>query len=59
MYLYHGSIIEGIKVLKANAKQHNKDKDNVLYLTLHYAYSLFYIWDSNKNKRTNNRRRNK
>lgn len=53
MYLYHGSIIEGIKVLKANAKQHNKDKDNVLYLTLHYAYSLFYIWDSNKNKRTN------
>lgn len=53
MYLYHGSIIEGIKVLRANAKQHNGDADKVVYLTLDYAYSLFYIWDSDKNKRKN------
>lgn len=52
-YLYYGSFIKGIDILKVNSNQHNGGKDKVVYLTTNYVYSLFYIWDSVKNKRGN------
>lgn len=49
-YLYHGSIINGIRQLKAMSTLHNTDRRGV-YLTDNYPYSLFYIWDAKHNKK--------
>lgn len=46
-YLYHGSKVKGIEILKANSKLHNSDID-VVYLTGSIPYALFYIWDEKR-----------
>ncbi len=47
-YLYHGSIISGIKYIKPNSRLHGSDKE-VVYLTDNIPYALFYIWDKEHN----------
>lgn len=47
-FLYHGSIISGIKQLKPVSTLNGTDK-KVVYLTDNIPYSLFYIWDKKHN----------
>ncbi len=46
-FLYHGSSVQGIKILKPVSDLHNCDKKGI-YLTSNIPYALVYIWDSLK-----------
>lgn len=47
-YLYHGSVVSGIKEIKPLSVLHGSDK-RVVYLTDNIPYALFYIWDKERN----------
>ncbi len=49
-YLYHGSIVPGIKKIRATSKLHHSEK-KVVYLSGSIPYALLYIWDGKHNKR--------
>lgn len=52
-YLYHGSVIANIHIIKAESTLHGTDNTKVFYLTDNLPYSLFYIWDSSHNIKRN------
>lgn len=47
-YLFHGSDVADITCLNARSRLHGAET-NVLYLTDHVPYALFYIWDAAHN----------
>ena len=51
MRLYHESFYSSIKELLPISKCNDNPNIKVVYLTESLPYSLFYIWDSKKNKR--------
>ena len=51
MKLYHASFVPGIETLNAVSKLHGSDGESVVYLTESLPYSLFYIWDAQRNKK--------
>lgn len=51
-YLFHGSFASGIEALHATSKLHGTEDTMVVYLTANPVYALFYIWDTEHNKRT-------
>lgn len=50
-FLYHGSYQAGIQTLNAVSFLHGDSERKVVYLTDSIPYALFYIWDSEHNKR--------
>ena len=42
---YHGSSVQGIRLLKPFSKSHNTIKKPVVYLTPNETLALFYIWE--------------
>ncbi len=52
-YLYHGSVIANIHIIKAESTLHGTYNTKVFYLTDNLPYSLFYIWDSSHNIKRN------
>ena len=47
MDFYHGSVKEGLTVLKPFPQKHS-DREPCVFLTLNKQVALFYIWDSNR-----------
>lgn len=50
--LYHASFVPGIKTLNALSPLHGKPGTKVVYLTENLPYSLFFIWDAARNKKS-------
>ena len=46
--LYHGSAVEGLKILQPLSPLHSNEEKNVVYLSGNRPYSLFYIWGEDK-----------
>lgn len=51
--LYHGSFYPDLRQLNATSENHDDAEEKVVYMTTNRAYSLFYIWDAERNRRKN------